>query len=1206
MARKKGVSNNGADFSTPAKEIIDIPLQDEISNSFLEYSYTVIGSRALPDARDGLKPVHRRILFGMNEMGLRPDKPFVKVARISGQCFPAGALVATPDGLRPIEALQVDDKVLSPSGNPISVAECYGNPAGEMVRVQASGISIDATPGQLFRVVNDDYTVSWVKATDLVGKRLLRFGRSGDGSPVVETQNATAYVFGLLGAEGSCEVHSDNPKSGKRVSISMTDEEPVLAVQDWAREAGFEFSLSRIPSPREGWKEKLAIRFATRHTPELLEAVNARQWERTIPESILADRTTWASFLAGYIDGDGYLSAARGGKVHIASTSRTALVQIQAMLSSMGVVATLLEQPKAHINEAHRTLYTLEAYSDSARILAGLILPELKVARKRAIAGQIASMGRLHFPSSEKLPGRSIFGEFSRLHLGAGWYADRNGKKFRQSVDHEGRKFRHGRAQGRGGAHYLDRSYSVEQMHEYGWVDKLERIGSPLAARLQALRGFSFAEVRSVEYLEQQPNFDIQVDSEDHAFVVEGAVVHNCMGLYHPHGDSAINDALVRMAQDFSMSTPLIDGHGNFGSLDAGAAAARYIEARPAHSAMYLVSGVDEDTVDMKPNYDGSLEEPTVLPAAYPNLLVNGAEGIAVGMATKMAPHNLTEAVAAARLLLKKPKATLDEILTVMPGPDFPGGCQILGTEGAREAYETGKGTVRMRAVTRIEPVEGSRGRQQIIISALPYTVGPERVIESIKKSISDKKINFISDVIDLSEGNEMALHIELKSGTNPERALNTLCALTPMETTFAIANLALVDGQPKVMTLHDMLNVFLGFRKEVVLRRSEFRRGKARARLHLVDGLLIALDAIDLVVKTIRASKNTAEARDALMKKFKLSELQATHVLEMPLRRLTSLEMSTLEEEKRTLEAAITDLTEIIEVPKRLFKVVDSELAATTSVGTPRQSVIGDGVAAVAELTPGEGKESGSRVVAPVQVEPSTWFLTERGVLTTSPKPSDVVVGSATVTTQMLLLCADGVAVRVPAECPDGVKASTIANHSSDVVGIATPDVMLAAGTGSGVVKVGKPDWPLRGDEFSFMKVADGDRIVWAGAVGEGDDFVFVTSDAQLLRFAASGVRPQGRTGAGMAGVKMRDGARVIACRAVPAADFVVVTVSSSGRAKHTAVSEFPAKGRGGSGVRCHGLLKGDVGLSEASVRPVSAKGLPPAGKRDGSGSQS
>src|SRR4051794_17280553 len=373
----------------------------------------------------------------------------------------------------------------------------------------------------------------------------------------------------------------------------------------------------------------------------------------------------------------------------------------------------------------------------------------------------------------------------------------------------------------------------------------------------------------------------------DRAYVKSARVVGDVMGRYHPHGDSAIYDAMVRLAQNFSLNAPLIDGHGNFGSPDDGPAASRYTEARMSREAMLLVGELDEGTVDFKPNYDGSLEEPTVLPAAFPNLLVNGTSGIAVGMATNMIPHNLGEVVAAARWLIKHPNATLDKLMEFIPGPDLPTGGLLLGLDEVRRAYETGRGVVRMRGRVETGPLAGSRGRQAIVVTELPYGIGAEKVIEKITDEVTrTRRLQGIADVKDLTDReNGTRLVIECKVGVNPQALLADLYRLTPLEQSFGINNLVLVDGQPQTLGLKALLEVFLAHRYEVVTRRSEYRRRKRQERLHLVDGLLIALLDIDKVVRLIRNSENAQAAREGLMKQFKLSEIQANYILDTPLR---------------------------------------------------------------------------------------------------------------------------------------------------------------------------------------------------------------------------------------------------------------------------------------------------------------------------------
>jgi DNA gyrase/topoisomerase IV subunit A len=396
------------------------------------------------------------------------------------------------------------------------------------------------------------------------------------------------------------------------------------------------------------------------------------------------------------------------------------------------------------------------------------------------------------------------------------------------------------------------------------------------------------------------------------------------------------------MAQSFSMGLPLIDGHGNFGSLDAGPAAMRYTEARLAPAAMSMVAEADEDTVDFGPNYDGQLSEPIVLPAAYPNLLVNGGSGIAVGMATNMAPHNLSEVIAATKFLIENPTATVKQLMKFVPGPDFPTGGEIVGLDGVREAYATGKGSFKVRATVEIEKV--SSRKMGIVIKELPYTIGPEKVVERIAALVKAKKIQGISDIIDLSDGQTGTnVVIEIKNGFEPEEVLEKLYALTPMEDAFAINAVALVKGRPQTLGLKELLRVFIDHRIEVVRRRSEFRKAKAESRLGLVDGLLKAIIDIDKVIKIIRGSDDAAAAKDKLIKDFKLNEEQATYILDMPLRRLTKMSKLELETEQKELKTTIAALTKLLKSEDAIKAQVSDELTAVgKSYAAPRRTRIG------------------------------------------------------------------------------------------------------------------------------------------------------------------------------------------------------------------------------------------------------------------------
>ncbi|ANG85749.1 DNA gyrase/topoisomerase IV subunit A [Microbacterium aurantiacum] len=735
----------------------------------------------------------------------------------------------------------------------------------------------------------------------------------------------------------------------------------------------------------------------------------------------------------------------------------------------------------------------------------------------------------------------------------------------------------------------------------------------------------------------------------DRGHVKSARVVGEVMGKLHPHGDSAIYDALVRLAQGFALRVPLVDGHGNFGSLDDGPAAARYTEARLAPAALALTENLDEDVVDFIPNYDGQFQQPEVLPAAFPNLLVNGTTGIAVGMATNMAPHNLIEVVAAAIHLLENPHATLDELMEFVPGPDLPGGGVILGVDGIKDAYAGGRGSFRTRAKVSVESL-GPR-RTGLVVTELPYMVGPERVIEKIKDAVGAKKLTGIADVTDLTDRNHgLRLVIGVKTGFDPNAVLEQLYRLTPLEDSFGINNVALVDGQPQTLGLKDLLRVYLDHRIQVVTRRSRFRLAKRQARLHLVEGLLIAILDIDEVIQLIRGSDDTAQARQRLMDVFDLSTLQADYILELQLRRLTRFSRIELEAERDELKAEIAALEELLASDRLLRAQVARELeAAAEAYGTPRRTL----------LLNGGPVPSRSRAAAPADLQiadaPCRVFFSATGRMVRAELIADAPNGgiipparrskhdairSAVDTTtrgDLGAVTSSGRLVRFsPVDLPSvpgnsiqmaaGVRADQyIGLPSGEHVVAVVPlvaDPVIALGTRDGVVKrvaadeiAGKPD-------VEIISLKPGDAVVGAAPAADGTDLVFVTSDAQLLRFDAASVRPQGRAAGGMAGIRLGDGARVISFTALSSTEeAVVVTIAGTttalpgtdaGSGKVSLYSEFPAKGRATGGVRAQRFLRGEDALTLAWVgvdpRAVAADGavraLPDVGaKRDASG---
>ncbi|MFG3348565.1 DNA topoisomerase (ATP-hydrolyzing) subunit A [Streptomyces sp. NPDC048018] len=733
----------------------------------------------------------------------------------------------------------------------------------------------------------------------------------------------------------------------------------------------------------------------------------------------------------------------------------------------------------------------------------------------------------------------------------------------------------------------------------------------------------------------------------DRGFVKCARVVGEVMGKLHPHGDASIYDAMVRMAQPFSMRLPLVDGHGNFGSLgnDDPPAAMRYTESRMAPAALLMTDSIDEDTVDFTPNYDGQEQEPVALPAAYPNLLVNGASGIAVGMATNMPPHNLGEVIAAARHLIRHPNADLEALMRFVPGPDLPTGGRIVGLSGIKDAYESGRGTFKIRATATVESVTARR--KGIVVTELPFTVGPEKVISKIKDLVGSKKLQGIADVKDLTDRSHgLRLVIEVKNGFVPEAVLEQLYKLTPMEESFGINNVALVDGQPLTLGLKELLEVYLDHRFDVVRRRSEYRRAKKRDRLHLVEGLLVALLDIDEVIRLIRESENSAEAKARLIERFSLSEIQTQYILDTPLRRLTKFDRLELETERDRLNGEIDELTGILESDSELRKLVSAELAAVAKkFATDRRTVL---------------LESAGSPVASVSLEvaddPCQVLLSSTGLLArtaTAELPAaeegkrtrhDVIVSAVAATQRgdVGVVTSAGRLLRLAVidlpQLPDTANAPNLAGGAQlsefvsleageTVVCLTTLDEAspgLALGTLQGVVKRVVPDYPANKDELEVITLRDGDRIVGATELRTGEeDLVFITSDAQLLRFQASQVRPQGRPAGGMAGIKLTAGAEVISFTAVdPAAEAVVFTVagatgtldaSAGTSAKLTPFDQYPRKGRATGGVRCQRFLKGEdvLILAWAGASPARAaqKNGTPAElpeldpRRDGSG---
>jgi DNA gyrase subunit A len=690
-------------------------------------------------------------------------------------------------------------------------------------------------------------------------------------------------------------------------------------------------------------------------------------------------------------------------------------------------------------------------------------------------------------------------------------------------------------------------------------------------------------------------------------------VVGDVLGKYHPHGDASVYDAMVRMAQEFSYRYPLIDGQGNFGSLDGDPAAAmRYTEARMTRIASELMYDIEKDTVDFRPNYDGSEKEPAVLPAKLPNLLLNGQMGIAVGMATNIPPHNLGELVDGIVHLIDEPETSVEDLMKYIKGPDFPTGGTIFGNEAIKSAYGTGKGSVVVRAVAEIE--EDKKGNQQIVITEIPYQVNKATLVDKIAELVKDKRITGISDLRDESNRNGIRVVVELKKDSYPKKIMNQLYKMTPMQSAFHVNMLALVDGiQPRVMTLEMMLKEFIKHRQVVVRRRTEFELGKAKDRAHILEGLKIALDHIDEVIATIRASRTTDDARENLIKKFKLTVLQANAILSMQLRTLAGLERQKIEDELADLLKLIAELEKILASESEIFRIIKEELLALKEkYGDPRRTQI-----VATEL----GKFSEEELVPNEQVIvtvtqgnyikriPANTYKSQgrggKGIMGMTTKEEDVV--EHMVLTQnhdfILFFTNKGRVFRqkvyeVPAASRTA-KGQAIVNllqlgpeevvTSMNTFSKDTPSKYLFMATKLGTVKkTALADYAnVRANGLIAIKLDAGDELRWVKLTSGDDEIVMSTALAQAIRYKEGDVRPMGRATRGVRGIRLRTGDSVVGVDVVQPNTQLLV-VMENGYGKRTKVDQFATHARGGVGIKA-GMVTAKTGRT-VDVRAIES----------------
>ena len=668
--------------------------------------------------------------------------------------------------------------------------------------------------------------------------------------------------------------------------------------------------------------------------------------------------------------------------------------------------------------------------------------------------------------------------------------------------------------------------------------------------------------------------------------------VGSVLGRYHPHGDSSVYDAMVRLAQDFSMRYMLIDGHGNFGSIDGdGAAAMRYTESRMSKIAEQMLVDIEKNTVNFMPNYDDRLQEPTVLPAKVPALLINGSSGIAVGMATNIPPHNLTEVINGAIKVIDNPEVTIEELMEVVKGPDFPTGAMILGKEGIREAYTTGRGKITVRAETEIEEMSGNK--QRIIVSSLPYQVNKSNLIIKIDELVREKKIEGISEVRDESDRNErVRIVIELKRDARPQVILNQLFKHTQMQDTFGVITLALVDGEPKILTLKQCLEVYINHRKEVILRRTKFELDKAEARAHILEGLLIAIDNIDEVIKIIRESYD--DAKERLMERFKLTDIQAQAILDMQLKRLSGLQREKLEEEYAELMRLIAYYKEILASATLVYDIIKTELLEMRDkFGDERLTKI---AAAEGEFEEEDLIKEEQTVIALthfgyIKRMPVDTYKSQRrggkGITGIATREDDFVKEIFTASTHdtILFFSNKGKMYRLRGfEIPEAgrtAKGTAIVNllnlEAGEKISAIIPlqnfasDKYLLMGTRNGLIKkTPLPEYDSnRKTGLMGITLKDDDELIDVRLTDGQDNVVLVTRKGLSITFDEKDVRPVGRTAQGVIGMRLDDGDYVVGMEPiVVGSNATLLTITENGFGKRTELDEYRVQNRGGRGV--------------------------------------
>ncbi len=1148
-------------------------IEKNMRDSYVDYAMSVIVGRAIPDVRDGLKPVHRRILYAMYELGNTHDKPYKKSARVVGECFIKDTLVLTSNGLIPIQKIREGDSVFTQDGYG-KVVKLYEMPKKELLKIiLENGTENLVTSSQKFKTLNENLEFEWKEAKDIkqgdfiivkaVYPQISEYIYVGtlDERKIYLNENV-GYLLGQLLSDGWVEGRYNRSKGFRcgfcSASIDVINRIALILKEEFSYEPTIEEREYELPT--SGGQVLINRMYSlrinrTKINDFIVSAFNLRNINaatKIIPRQIFTSpRSVIFSFVSGMIDGDGTIHKTRN-VISYVSISEKMINQLQLLLQHLGIFSTKYSEKESYVNwfkdyeiKGKHILHYLEVRGRFALMLGEL----LNLSDK--IKAEIASIfnSSLKVLKYDEIPyaAKKLFAELSTSHLGAGWYKD--------NEDHKNSSV----------AKFIN--HIIEN-------------------------NIYFLKVKEIEHALLEKTYDIEVEGS-HEFVANGMISHNCMGKYHPHGDAPVYESLVRMAQDFSMRYTLIDGQGNFGSIDADPPAAqRYTEVRMAKLADEMLNDLEKETVDFTLNFDATLKEPTILPSAIPTLLINGSAGIAVGMATNIPPHNMNEVIDACIALIEG--AGEDQLIGIIKGPDFPTGGLIVGRSGIYEAYKTGRGIIKIRGKAEIKSgKESKEGKSCISITEIPYQLSKTAIIEAIADAVKNKKIEGISGVHDRSDRDGIEILVELKRDANAEVVLNQLYVHTPFETTFGIINLVLVGKEPKTLPLFQLINQFVEFRKEVITKRCRFNLKMALERAEILEGLRKALENIDSVVAFLKTAKDVDDARSGLMSSYTLSEKQANAILDMKLQKLIALEHKKIDNEHLELQKTINWLNDVLSDKGKILKIVKDELLEIKNkYGDKRRTGIIDIEGEVTD----ESLIPNNEVVVTItnrgyikRVGLDEYRSQRRGgkgVVGSETKEEDVIQDVIITRNRnyLLFFTNKGIVYWLKAyEIPEGTRYATgrpIVNLIQlqdqneritswiSVVEFNANDY-LSMVTKNGIIK------RISLDNFSrprkngiiAIRLKENDALVDVVKTDGKQELLIATRKGQAIRFKEEETREIGRTGQGVIGIRFKEDEDSVVAVTVCNKP-TVITITENGYGKRTHTDEYRTQGRGGSGV--------------------------------------